>query len=32
MLVKFEQNRMIRTTENFEVFFTKDGLPFLTNR
>ena len=34
MLVKFEQNRMVQTTRNFELFDKKNGflLPFLTKR
>ena len=30
MLVKFEQNRMVRTKQNYELFWQKNGQPFLT--
>ena len=34
MLVKFEQNRMVQTTQNLELFEKKTGYlkPFLTKR
>ena len=34
MLVKFEQNRVVQITQNFELFDKKPGLlkPFLTKR